>query len=106
MAEAHKKASKECIGSRDNRNTNPKIVEGVSRPYWWGTDIAPIPMPNEAQKISWCKAAGVSYQPNESLRSMANRIDTAVRLRRKAAYPAPKSILPTWLQSTLRRLRL
>lgn len=106
MAETHKTASKECIGSRDNRNTNPKIVEGVTRPWWWGTDSSPIPIPNEAQKISWCVAAGVDYHDYENLKEMADRINQAVKLRRQAAYPAPKKYIPLWMQALLKRFHL
>ena len=90
-----------CAGSRPSRA--PKIVNGVTRPWYWGTADAEKQGISVQQMTSWCKASGVPYIAEEPVRSAMTRIDRATLLRRSLAYKGPQHALSPfqWLLAKL-----
>ena len=90
-----------CAGSRPSRA--PKIVNGVTRPWYWGTADAEKQGISVQQITSWCKASGVPYIAGEPVRSAMFRMDYAEHLRQKLSCKGPQHTLSLfrWLLAKL-----
>jgi len=90
-----------CAGSRPSRA--PKIVNGVTRPWYWGTADAEKQGITTQQMTSWCKASGVPYIAGEPVRSAMHRMNYAELLRQKLSYKGPQHTLSPfqWLLAKL-----
>lgn len=80
-----------CASSK--QSIMPKLVCGISRPWWWGTVFAKTHPVSQAQWKSWCAEVGVEYRCPEDIIDTMRRIGAAALIKYKAAKKIPDNIL-------------
>ena len=100
------RATKRCVERTRRINTGNKLVQGVWRPWYWGTKYARDQDIKEDEIKLWCKEAGVVYKMGEDVVETMHRIDLATKMSKELAYPNKNSLLEEWKSLIRRILRL